>query len=162
MPCFKVLFSHKDPDCPVPVHKAMLTRRSPLVMEEIVLGPFLKPSWPVCRGPRHDPNNVILSAQRLRRPQFPLHWAASASSSGHAALQNTPESSRSCARTTPLRLLSCLKPTPLPPHPLHPHHRLYFASPHPFLSSIQRASYGYGLQVLHYNSFHTHILTQSA
>ena len=33
--------SHKDPDCPVPAHKAVATRRSLLVTEEIVLGPFL-------------------------------------------------------------------------------------------------------------------------
>ena len=35
------IFSHKDPDCPVPAHEAVATRRIPLVTEEIVLGPFL-------------------------------------------------------------------------------------------------------------------------
>ena len=35
------VFSHKDPDCPVPAHKAAVTRRSLLVKEEIALGPFL-------------------------------------------------------------------------------------------------------------------------
>ena len=34
-------FSYKDPDYAIPAHTAVATRRSPLVTEEIVLGPFL-------------------------------------------------------------------------------------------------------------------------
>ena len=35
------IFSHKDPDYPTLAHKAAATHRSPLVKEEIALGPFL-------------------------------------------------------------------------------------------------------------------------